>query len=318
MRRDLEDAKIVQRVSSLLIESGVEAFHEQILDAAMAITHADFGSIHVLDETSGQLDLLAWRNFQPESVEYWRTVSFATGSARNATLQRGERVIVPNVQTTEGDVVLGPESVTHYGLCGIAAVQSTPLITRDGRLVGVISTHWRQVHAPEQRELLLLDILGRQAADFFERRRTQEALRVSEERLRRMTGISGVGILTFDAATGTLLDANEAFLALTGYTRRQLERRELTWRSITPPENLEASERQIQRLAETGRLGPYEKDYCRADGSRSTMLFAGASLGDGRVVEYCVDVTDRKRGDDARRAVAGSDLDVGVSRGQSP
>jgi hypothetical protein len=42
-------------------------------------------------------------------------------------------------------------------------------------------------------------------------------------------------------------------------------------------------------------IGPYEKEYYRADGSRSRMLFAGAALGDGKVIEYCNDLTDPQR-----------------------
>ena len=54
----------------------------------------------------------------------------------------------------------------------------------------------------------------------------------------------------------------------------------------------------------TGRIGPYEKEYLRKDGSRAWMVFAGASLGDGTVVEYCIDVSHRKRAEAALREQA--------------
>ena len=88
----------------------------------------------------------------------------------------GHRVIVPDVVDAPTELLLGARTLIQFELCGIRAVQSTPLITRDGRVVGVISTHWRRVHTPDERELPLLDILARHAADFFERRRAQEAL----------------------------------------------------------------------------------------------------------------------------------------------
>lgn len=119
----------------------------------------------------------------------------------------------------------------------------------------------------------------------------RERMRV-EESLRRMTDVPGVGILTFEIATGVLLEANDAFLTMSGYTRAQIERGALTWRSMTPPEHIASSETQWLRLTETGRLGPYEKELFRANGSRSTML-SGASVGGGRVVEYCVAVAER-------------------------
>ena len=48
------------------------------------------------------------------------------------------------------------------------------------------STHWRAAHTPGERELRLLDVLARQAADYFDRSRAQEALRASEESYRTL------------------------------------------------------------------------------------------------------------------------------------
>ena len=131
--------------------------------------------------------------------------------------------------------------------------------------------------------------------------RAEAALRESEARLRRMLDIDGVGVLIFDA-TGTLIASNDAFRRMTGYTRDAIEARTLTWRTMTPPEYVAISEAQLGVLERTGRIGPYEKDYFLADGSRSWMLFAGAALGDGTVVEYCIDVSDRHQAEAALRA----------------
>ena len=49
----------------------------------------------------------------------------------------------------------------------------------------------------------------------------------------------------------------------------------------------------------TGRVGPYEKEYFRKDGSRRWMMFAGRDLGDGTIGEYAIDITDRKRAEAA-------------------
>jgi PAS domain-containing protein len=52
-------------------------------------------------------------------------------------------------------------------------VQSTPLVSRDGRLLGMISTHWRNPHQPSERDFRLLDVLARQAADLIERKQAE-------------------------------------------------------------------------------------------------------------------------------------------------
>jgi GAF domain-containing protein len=169
--RDLESARHLQHISNLLLQPDAHAaMPEQVLDAVMAITRADFGSIQELNAT-GQLDLLAWRNFHPASAEHWRTVSHDSGTVCSAALERGTRVIVPDVQSPSGDVAISRESLREFELSGIRAVQSTPLVSSGGRIVGVFSSLWRRVYTPAPRELALLDILARQAADYFERRR---------------------------------------------------------------------------------------------------------------------------------------------------
>lgn len=136
--------------------------------------------------------------------------------------------------------------------------------------------------------------------DVSETRHAQEALRRSEQRLQRVLETDAVGVLFFNR-TGSVIQANDVFLGMTGYTREQIEHRELTWRRMTPPEWIEASEAQLERFAQTGRIGPYEKEYFMADGSRRWMLFAGRDLGDGTIAEYCVDIHDRKETEQALR-----------------
>lgn len=288
--RELTDAQQLQKVSGLFIKDGShEELYEHILDASMAIMGADCASLQVLDEDGHEMRLIAWRNFHPQAARFWETMSLATGTSCGAAFREGDRVIIPDVSAPEAQTPA--DTMERYRLCGILAVQSTPVTARDGRLIGVISTHWRKVHVPGERELRLLDVLARQAADFFERRRAQNALQKSEQRLQRMSETEGFGMIFFDG-TGTIVHANEAFLKMTGYTEKDVESRALTWRKLTPPHFVGESEAQLEKLAKTGKIGPYEKEYICKDGSRRWMRFAGRDLGDGTVGELCVDVPD--------------------------
>jgi two-component system, chemotaxis family, CheB/CheR fusion protein len=134
--------------------------------------------------------------------------------------------------------------------------------------------------------------------DITNRKHAEQAIRKSEERLRRMINIEGLGVMVSDPK-GTIVDANETFLQMVGYSRAEVEAKALTWRTLTPAEYIAPSEQQLHKLAQTGCTGPYEKESLRKDGSRSWMLFVGASLGDGTVIEYCIDVSDRKRAEAA-------------------
>ena len=134
--------------------------------------------------------------------------------------------------------------------------------------------------------------------DISERKHAEMVVRRSEERLRRMMNIPAVGILIF-STDGTLLDTNDAFLGMTGYTRTQVESGTLHWDILTPSEHSQLTRQQLALIAETGQSGPYEKEYLTRDGSRSWMLFAGSALGDGTLVEFCIDISDRKRAEAA-------------------
>ena len=73
---------------------------------------------------------------------------------------------------------------------GIHSLQSTPLFDRSGEFVGMLSTHWRAHHRPSERELRFLDLLARQSADLIDSKRTENALRESEERLHALVTAS--------------------------------------------------------------------------------------------------------------------------------
>lgn len=133
------------------------------------------------------------------------------------------------------------------------------------------------------------------------RREADAALRHSEERLQKIFNIGGVGVLTFDYA-GTMLQANDAFLDMLGYSRDDVTAIPLTWHNLTPPEYAAESERQFQQIGQTGRIGPYEKEYLCKDGSRKWMMFVGADLGEGTIVKYAIDISARKATEAALRA----------------
>jgi PAS domain S-box-containing protein len=140
--------------------------------------------------------------------------------------------------------------------------------------------------------------------DITERTLALDALQASEHRLRTVLETDAIGVLFLDRS-GTIVDANEVFLSMTGYSRDEVNSHELTWRTLTPPEWLEFSEEQMRKLGETGRLGPYEKEYLRKDGSRLWMMFTGRRLDDDElVVEYCIDISDRKRAEMERELLS--------------
>lgn len=132
-----------------------------------------------------------------------------------------------------------------------------------------------------------------------ERHLAEKARAASDMRVERIMETEGVGMIIFDHEAGMVVDANDVFLRMVNYTREDLEAGIMGWRKLTPPEWIAASEEQMCRFRETGRIGPYEKEYFRKDGTRRWMLFAGRDLGDGTLCEYAIDITDRKQAEQA-------------------
>ncbi len=181
LAQDLTDAQRLQEVSSQLIEQErVGDLYAKILDAAIAVMRADMGSLQALDAASHELQTLASRGFHPQSASFWQTVTAESGGTGAEAVRQGGRVIVPDVETC--DWLSGTPDLDEFHRSGIRAIQSTPLVLRNGRVVGMISTHWREPHEPADREIRLLDVLARQAADFVERIHVQYALQEAHER----------------------------------------------------------------------------------------------------------------------------------------
>jgi PAS domain S-box-containing protein len=133
--------------------------------------------------------------------------------------------------------------------------------------------------------------------DISGRMRAEEALRHSEERLRTALGISTVGVL-FWGEGFALTEANDAFLAMTGFSREEALGK--TWQEFTPEEFHPESWRAVEQVTTLGEATPYEKQYFRKDGSRWWGLFAPRRVGD-EVVEFVLDVTDRREAEAALR-----------------
>jgi PAS domain S-box-containing protein len=212
---ELADTKLLQALSAELItETHVEALYDKLLDAAVAIMRSEFASMQMFYPergTGGELRLLAFRGFNPEAAAFWEWVDANSLSTCGAALRSGARVLVPDVEQCEW--MAGTEDLRTYRNTAIRAVQSSPLISRSGKIVGMMSTHWKNPYQPSERQLRLLDILARQAADLIERKRGEEALRASEQFNRSLVESSRDCTMTL-APNGILSWISETGLSL--------------------------------------------------------------------------------------------------------
>jgi signal transduction histidine kinase/ActR/RegA family two-component response regulator len=179
LEAELQDARLLHDISTALAaEDDTETLYQKLVDAASRVMHSEYASmqrLHAHGMHSGELELLAYRGFNAEAATFWRWVRAESESTCGMALRTRLRVIAPDVELCH--FMAGSADLSTYRATGIRAVQTTPLLSRTGTLVGMISTHWRQAHQPPERNLRLLDIIARQAADLLERIGTAEALR---------------------------------------------------------------------------------------------------------------------------------------------
>lgn len=206
-----------------MVNRDIKPFYEQMLDFAIQVMHADYATLQMADDDGDTLRMLAWRGFHPDSARFWQTVRAASASCCAAALRQRTRVVIADVAQSE---LLGGAELREYRRSGIGSVQSTPLISRSGRLVGMASTYWCRPYAPPAGDLLSLDLLVRQAADLIEQKRAEAALREANEKLESRVAertaeldiiIESIAdaVLVYDAE-GTITKTNAAGLALLG------------------------------------------------------------------------------------------------------
>ena len=112
------------------------------------------------------------------------------------------------------------------------------------------------------------------STDIHEHKRIEAALQENELRFRRLMDANIIGITVVDP-DGTILEANEAYLSLLGYTQEDLAAGRINWRAMTPPEYQERSKQTVEELLKTGKFLPREKEYLRKNGSRVPVMIGG-------------------------------------------
>lgn len=133
--------------------------------------------------------------------------------------------------------------------------------------------------------------------DITVQRKAEDALRESEGRLRRFYESGVFGVIYWNME-GVITDANDKFLEMTGYTRKDLETGNIDWLSMTPPEFAYLDEMSVVELRTSGvNAKPFEKEYIRKDGTRVPILIGGAMLDKERqnCVAFVLDISERKQ-----------------------
>jgi GAF domain-containing protein len=145
------------------------------------------GLISVYDVNRDNVQVLASVGFSPAALAALRDVRGGEGACGMACATR-TRVFV---EDTERDARFAPFRELARAE-GFRAVHSTPLVSRDGEVLGALSVHFNAPHKPSEREIRLADICARKAAVFIERARAEDRVNQRDRRFESVLSASGV------------------------------------------------------------------------------------------------------------------------------
>jgi PAS domain S-box-containing protein len=125
--------------------------------------------------------------------------------------------------------------------------------------------------------------------DVTERKKTEEALRKSVFRFQRFVESNVIGVVISDA--DHIIETNDVFLDMAGYTRDDLFADKTSWAELTHPDDRPRDLQAIEELESFGACSPFEKDLMRKDGTRAPILI-GASVLNPSPLEWMSFVVD--------------------------
>lgn len=149
---------------SSLFSSNLNSALSQMVARAIEIVGADMGSVQVLDPYANNLRIAAQVGFSRRFLDFFDTVEHHQ-CACGMALSLGQRVIVDDLAndpifrgTAAREIILDE---------GVRAVQSIPLRTLSGQLVGVLSTHFRIAKPPRQKLFEITDSFVQEVAELI-------------------------------------------------------------------------------------------------------------------------------------------------------
>ncbi len=216
-QRDLDNMNRLHQIGERFLpqDAPLEPLLHDLIDAALAITDADFGSLQFVAPETGRLEIVAQRGFVAGWRKFWN--SDTSRGACHRAFERAERVVVEDVETSP--IFAGRPELEIHRQAGVRAVVSVPLTNRSGTTIGVFSIHFKAPGRPDERTLRMFQLLARQVTGLVERGRawaTEQMLRARFELLDKVASTLGIKL----AREGNEVSEDELFRDVVDLARR--------------------------------------------------------------------------------------------------
>jgi len=269
---------------------------EEILSLARTITGSPSGFVVLGDELGESSHALVAQGAAEGSALMAYIASPEGGEACLQAVAAGGRVEVEDL--TVLDVSQLPTGQVFALGEGIRSFQATPIVSRRGALLGVLSTQHGSAWRTSEAEGVTLDLLALLAADFIERYRSQETLGESEERLAAAVKVGRIGLWDWNVRTGAVHWSDEHF-HMQGYQKDEVTPSFDAWVARIHPDDKEGAVAAVQDAMETRSEFAHEFRSLHPDGTIRWLSGRGRFFYDRRgnplrMIGAMIDTTDKQ------------------------
>ena len=293
LHQKLEEQQAIYRMTDAVTHAGdLDEIYDAALTELQRTVHADRASILLYDD-DGVMRFKAWRGL---SEEYRRAVEGHSPWAPDDP--DPQPVLVADVQNDPALTSLLPVLDAE----GIRAVGFIPLVHL-GRLLGKFMIYFDGPHVVQPAELRLAQTIASHIAWAITRKRSETALRDSEERYRRLVEYSPVAVIVHSA--GKIAFVNPAGARLLGARREEVIGRPML--DFVHPDYHEIVTERVRQLAATAVQPTIEERFVKLDGTPIDVEVATIDFtfqGRPAVQVVASDITERRRIEREQRLLA--------------
>jgi len=156
-----EDGVMLAHMTRRLVQNSTfDGVIQTILDDVIALLGAEYGNVQL--PIGDELAIAAQRGLSTDFLKVFRRVKKDDSSACGRAFRERVSVIIPDIEKDAAFAAFRQDANN----AGFQAVQSTPLATVDGKLLGVVSTHFANPHEPTPIEMETMTQYGSVAAEY--------------------------------------------------------------------------------------------------------------------------------------------------------
>jgi PAS domain S-box-containing protein len=286
--------------STVLNEGNLEAALQQITEAAACTLGIERASVWRFDDTHTTLQCLELYQRSPNQHTSGTQLTAADFPVYFSALEEEVTLTADNVHT---DPRTQEFVSSYFKTTGVMSLMDTP-IRSGGQTIGVICLeqvgkrhHWTMEEQSFARSIADLIALGIVAQA---RRRTEEALNISQEKFAKAFRASPDFITISSLRTGHFIDVNESFLEASGYTRADVLGQ--TMFNLGAWANPDDRTKLHRLIVEQAAIKDLEIQLRKKNGDVMTALLSAEIIeleGEPCLLAVTKDITDRKRSEAA-------------------